>query len=494
MLQCDRPSPTFDSVSPLDWRNLFAERLRGQPVPLFHFGDLVLPAASLWTAKRYWVKSFRAMGLEAGDRIAFAAKPGPGLLGAMLAAIWERLTLVMLPPKLDVASVMNEIDCRACIVDEENPTDDDIVHWRLTRQPIVEEATGELRNTLAPRSPETRFLLQTSGSTGSPRWVALSDVNVLSVIQSHRAALGLSGLRVGSILPWHHAFGLIIGLFPALLDAELIYRDPSGGRDMDSVIDAIRMFDLQHVDMVPRQARALAQAPDAEELLALGLGGVIGGAPIDALLSQSLSNRGFRVGYGQTEASPGLTLGAPGQLSPGYIGQAVGCDLRRSTEGELEFRGRNACAGVWDTSTLQVRAIETEWRGTGDLVEPTGEGWQFIGRKDDRFKLDNGRIVCPHRMERAIEQCSKHIAQACLVTQDSGKSLTLYLFQEAMQRQADIKDVRSAMGELSSRLSDVFIGDLATCPRTMKGDIDRRQLAKHSVGIDFPGLAKIQYS
>ena len=61
-------------------------------------------------------------------------------------------------------------------------------------------------------------ILFTSGSSGDARAIALGEVGLLSVVDSHHAALGYPpGTRILGCLPWTHAFGFTLEFLMGLL-------------------------------------------------------------------------------------------------------------------------------------------------------------------------------------------------------------------------------------------------------------------------------------
>lgn len=480
-------------AGPQDWRPLLRHRLRGAAAPVFHFDDRVIPGASLWVALRTWVSSYRELGLVPGDRLVLAAEPSPGCLAAMLAAIWEGLTLIPVAPR--DAQVAATMTAAAAVVADLSSTDD--AHFEIGMGPLpVERTTPPRRPTRGPITPDVRFLLRTSGSTGEPKWVALSDANVLSVITVHRARLKLQGRRVLSALPWRHAFGLVIDLLPAMLDAELIYRDPKGGRDIGFMIEACTRLQLDYGCLVPVQARTLWESPEGAALLRSRMGGVVGGAPIDQTLAQALSGTRLRVGYGQTEASPGICLGEPGRFANGWLGSPLGCTARVATDGQLTFCGPNACIGRWDPASRTLIQDERVWRPTGDIVESSAvdgvSGYRFLGRVDDRFKLDNGRIVSPAPIEaRLVEKCVR-ADQAILLESENGRKLEVVMIQRPDAKTVDARCIGEELGPLAERLAAVHHISPEACPRSAKGEIDRAALRErlHSRAAGFENVSR----
>ncbi len=454
-----------------------------------------MPAASLWSGARRWVATFREAGMQAGDRLVVALPASPAFLQLLLASLWEGLTLAFLPPaeSVDIANVLNHLDARAAVALPSCSRSNSYSHsqeieavWHPDSCCGPQEGPVRLRTSQSPPTPDIRFLLRTSGTTGPPRWAALSDANLFAVLDSHADRLGLQTdsrsceepARLISVLPWHHAFGLVIELLPALLAGAEIVRDPSNGRDPENIQRLVREHGSTHLSCVPLTLQKLVQRPDGEALIQT-LGGVVGGAPVSQALASLLTATRFQVGYGQTEASPGIALGEPGVWRPHYLGRALGCQVRLSQDGVLEFSGSNACAGWWTEQGLEPLAPD-RWVRTGDLVTMEGEDLIFVGRADDCFKLSNGRAIEAGRWEGRLREAFPQLHDALLYSPDGDLLSVGYLpHQEAAPPDNDA--FRMLLQGLGSRLASVAELPTAVCRYTPKGELDRaatRQLLR----------------
>jgi acyl-CoA synthetase (AMP-forming)/AMP-acid ligase II len=379
--------PLGEAPAPNPWHELFYERLRDQPLPALITGGAITPGASLWTGSRLWLESFRATDLQAGDRLVIALPPSTAFVQVLVAALWEGYTVALTSSDADVPSVVDRLDARAAVTVE--PTR----HAWVSEEYAGPSATPDaLRPPTHDRTPHVRFLLQTSGTTAHARWIALSDRNVLSVLHSHLPHFALHDARLLSVLPWTHAFGLVLDLLPALFAGAEIIRDPEGGRDPASIVRLRDKWGATHLSAVPLTVQRLFDHPDGPDLLRQLQGGIVGGAPIPGPLATRLEDTCLRVGYGQTEAAPGVALGPPGRWEAHYLGRPVGCSVEIAEDGELLFEGSNACVGVWEEDGLN-RADPNRTVHTGDRAERDGDDLYFRGRKDQAFKLSNGRLV-----------------------------------------------------------------------------------------------------
>ncbi|GJG84934.1 long-chain-fatty-acid--CoA ligase [Gemmatimonadetes bacterium T265] len=427
----------------------------GRPVVWTEEGEIGL--ARLVAGANARLAELCGAGVRRGDRVVCALAAGPAFVELSLAALEAEWTLVPVPPSADTSAMADAVDARA----------------------VVTTRDVRVRGAATPPTPDVRFLLATSGTTGAPRRLALSDANLAAVLDSHRDALALNGGVLLSVLPWHHAFGLALELLPALLDGAMVVRDSSGGRDAAEMLStaeraAARGSAITHLHAVPYTTRLLA-ADEAGQTFLGGLrGGLVGGAPVDAALAAALARTRLRVGYGQTEASPGVCLGAPGAWRAAALGRPVGCAVRLDPDGVLAFRGPNACLGEWHAGRASPleRLPADRWVRTGDLAVAEDDGtYTFAGRAAESFKLENGRYVAALPIEAAVRARHPQVREAVLSSPD-GVSFVLAVSADGHLPAVDA--VRPLLGPLAERPLRVVPVAADAWVRTPKGEIDRR--------------------
>lgn len=457
------------------WRAVLREPLSSGPSPRLHASGTLVDAAALRAGAGAWAAWLRARGIAPGDRIVCALPAGAAFVMVLLAALHEGLTLVPVAPADDVAAARRALDARLAL--REAADGEYEVAPQADGHPPADAPA--LADAAAPPTPDVRLLLHTSGTSHARRWIALGDANLWAVLDTHAPLLALDGATVLSALPWHHAFGLVLELLPALLAGATLVRAASGGRDLDALLALAAAHPITHLSAVPHTVRRLVARPDGMALLARLRGGVIGGAPVDGALAETLRRTRLRVGYGQTEAGPGITLGEPGEWRAGILGRPVGCDVRIEDDGVLAFRGANACVGEWRGGTL-ARLPAARWVRTGDLAraEPDG-GYTFEGRLADAFKLANGRFVAAAAIEEAVRTRFPHVAEALLSSPD-GETLVLALSGDAPL--PDAAAVAPLLGALAGRPLRVRVVSPDGWVRTAKGELDRRADAAGVIG------------
>jgi acyl-CoA synthetase (AMP-forming)/AMP-acid ligase II len=370
--------------------------------PTFSFLDgRAATAGQVWSGAQRWAGAFRAAGLERGDRVVVDLPPSVAFVEVLVGALCEGVAAVVCPAGA-ADSAWASTGARLVVTDRlgadrSRPT------WVAGDRggPVdsraVLEPSGE-------RPSNVALVVRKDGGGGSGTWIALSDRNVVSVVEAFGPALDLAGARVVSILPWHRPFGLVLDLLASIMGgaASIDRADPNvdpaapGG-----LVTVAATAGATHVSMVPLTLAQLAFAEGGPELLARLRGGMVGGAAVSTSYAALLAETRLRAVYGQSESTAGIALGKPGEWAAGAMGRPFGCQTR-IVEGELWFRGANACAGVFAAGHLH-RLPADRWVPTGDLVAPEEAGrLRHVGRRTETCKLANGRSVAAGPVEAAI--------------------------------------------------------------------------------------------
>jgi acyl-CoA synthetase (AMP-forming)/AMP-acid ligase II len=411
--------------------------------------------------------------LQAGDRVVVALSPSTAFVQVLVAALWEGFTVALARPDDDPDQLCSSLDARAAVAPRPGPHT-----WTADACAGPTSSPDTLRLPDTERTPDVRFLLRTSGTAQLARWIALSDRNVLSVLASHLPHLALREARVLSVLPWSHAFGLVLELFPALLAGAEIIRDPEGGRNPSSLVLLGEAWIATHLSAVPLTIQRLLEHERGPALLDQLHGGIVGGAPVSGPLADRLSKTRLRAGYGQTEAAPGITLGPPGRWDANYLGQPLGCRVEVAEDGELLFEGPNACVGVWRRNEGLARAAPDRTVRTGDLVRRDGDDLFFEGRKDTSFKLSNGRLVRAGAWEARLTSTYPFLHDALLFTPD-GADIAVALCADRAETEVPSEDnVRDLLGALGHRLAGVTTVPPEEWTQRPKGTVDRDAMAR----------------
>ncbi len=271
-------------------------------------------------------------------------------------------------------------------------------------------------------------LYYTSGTTGRPKGVMLSHLNVWTHSLAAVAELGLSDADTwGHIAPLFH-----------LADAWATFAITwVGGRHVvqphfeeRAVLDAFERERITITNLVPTMLTRLVRHPGAEQRDFSSLRRILsGGAPIAPEVVREIM-RVFRCEYvqtyGMTEASPYLTLSLlkeslshlppeeqfvyrakTGRAFAAVELEVLGDDGRPVPRdgvsvGEIRARGPTVTRGYWNRPEETRAAFDGEWLKTGDLATIDGEGYlQIVDRKKDMI-ITGGEKVYSTEVEHVL--------------------------------------------------------------------------------------------
>ena len=281
-------------------------------------------------------------------------------------------------------------------------------------------------------------LVFTSGTTGSPKGVMLSQGNIAS---NAIAALKVVDIRkqdrLLSILPLSHMFEATIEVAIFCAGASVVYArslvpdtllrllNAQSITCMVLVPQALQLF-LNGIEREVRRQkkertwallhRIAPRLPFAWRRRLFGsvhkrFGGhfrffVSGGAYLPPNLGERWENMGFRVmqGYGTTECSPVVAVTPYPEHVQGTIGKPLpGVQVRIAEDGELLVHGPNVAQGYWKNPEVTETSFRDGWYHTGDLGYQDERGLLYIkGRKKNLIVLANGLNVYPEDIENIL--------------------------------------------------------------------------------------------
>jgi long-chain acyl-CoA synthetase len=254
-------------------------------------------------------------------------------------------------------------------------------------------------------------ILFTSGTTGRPRGVMLSQrnlaVNSAVTAETFGDEFGETSLCV---LPLSHIFARTCDLYTWLYrgsvlvlaeSRETLFRDLALAKPHG--LSAVPYLYQRVADKV----RSSGNPDEAAELKALFGGRMArltsGGAPLPQEVETWYRERGLPIlpGYGLTESSPVISMSTPNAYRFGASGRLLpGIEVRIAEDGEILNRGPNTMLGYWNNPEDTAATIRDGWLHTGDLGELDADGFLYVrGRKKELIVLSTGKKVVPTRVE-----------------------------------------------------------------------------------------------
>lgn len=416
----------------------------------------------------------RALDLEPGDRLLTWSPSTPELPAAYYGAMYARLVLVPLDLRMSadaVEGIVNASGARHLILgtgrDAPDPreagltgfpttTVDDLCAEPATDDPAFPPDWETRQAAWArPAADEVFELVFTSGTTGTPKGVALTHDNVVASIESFHQIIRPMEHRLVSLLPLSHLLEQAVGLYYALdVGADILYVR---SRNPRVIFDALREHRVTSMVVVPqvldlfwsaigREVEKRGRMAAFERLRRIArhlpyalrrrlfasvhaqLGGnfrlfVSAGAFLPPTLQEAWQDLGVTVlqGYGATETGTGsaTTFDDHGL---GTVGRApAGIQMRLAPDGEVQFRGRTVFGGYWNAPEKTAEAFTADgWYRTGDIGHLDDAGRLILsGRSKDMIVLPNGFNVYPEDMENALR--SAGIRDAVVLETEPGR-------------------------------------------------------------------------
>ena len=316
----------------------------------------------------------------------------------------------------------------------------------------------------APSSPQDlAALFYTSGSTGLPKGVMLTQANLASGAATVSQYLDNEPAdRILVALPWSFDYGFNQIATAFAVGACAVLTNYASAAALINEIHEERITALAGVPTMWMQlaaARWRATPPAALRYIT-NSGGALHAATIRALQALLPATRIFCM-YGLTEAFRSTYLD-PAELPRriGSIGKAVpgqqvvvvdesGRECAADVVGELVHRGSFVSRGYWNDAVLSQRRFRP-WKDemavwSGDLARRDADGFLwFVGRQDDQIKISGVR-VSPTEIETVVAEVPGVIACVAVGVADEllGQRIVLYVTAAA-----------SAPGNLTDRIRE----------------------------------------
>jgi acyl-CoA synthetase (AMP-forming)/AMP-acid ligase II len=271
------------------------------------------------------------------------------------------------------------------------------------------------------RAADTAVQFYTSGTTGLPKGVELTNANFqwMLPLWSETWLLG-PGVPSLVCLPMFHIGGAgwgLAGLFAGATNHVMREFVPA------QILEAIERERLQVLLLVPAMILFLVQAPQIRETDLSSLRLIVYGAsPIPAeLLKQAMAifPCGFQQVYGLTETTGAVTLLPPEDHDPADARKLLSCgyahrgtklrivdeqgqDLPPGTVGEIVVCSPQIMGGYWRLPEDTVRAIRGEWFFTGDAGYLDETGYLYIHDRVKDMIVSGGENIYPAEVESAL--------------------------------------------------------------------------------------------
>lgn len=279
-----------------------------------------------------------------------------------------------------------------------------------------------------PSKDETAVILFSGGTTGTSKGIELTNLNMNALGTQVGAGAGfpLEHLRMFSVMPLFHGFGLGVGIHTALTNGGTCILIPQF--TVKTYARDVKKYKPTVIVGVPTLFEALLRSEGFDFDLSFLDGVFCGGdslsvelkKKVDTFLKEHGAKIQIREGYGTTECVTASCITPKNDYREGSIGIPLIdmfyqiCDpntdepLPNGEEGEICICGPTVMKGYLDNkaetaSTLRVHADGNVWLHTGDLGTMDDDGFVYYKQRMKRLIIVSGINVYPSQVENAID-------------------------------------------------------------------------------------------
>jgi long-chain acyl-CoA synthetase len=325
--------------------------------------------------------------------------------------------------------------------------------WRWTRQRVAPGA--------ATPPPGTAKITFTSGTTGRPKGVCLSQRTLESVagslaelaceldLRRHLCALPLT-LLLENVAGVHAP--ILAGIPTVVLPLAQLGWQGSSSIELPQLLSELGRWRPDSLILVPELLHGLVSALEQSGLRLASLRFIaVGGGRVSERLLERAAAVELPVyeGYGISECASVVTLNRPGRTLRGSVGQALPhARIELADDGEIIVRG--PCMEGY----LGEAPHATPGRFvTGDVGERDGEFLRITGRKRNVFITSLGRNVSPEWVEAELTQTAA-IAQAAVFGEARPRNVAVLVPRQAASGAAMSAALEAAVKQANERLPD----------------------------------------
>ena len=301
------------------------------------------------------------------------------------------------------------------------------------------------KNTILPadtgRAEDCGAILYSGGTTGTSKGIMLSNLNFNALGMQTIAASGfgsVAGMKMLSVMPVFHGFGLGIGIHTALIGGATCILLPQF--NIKTYADTLIKQKPNIIPGVPTLFEALLRADNLQNADLSFLKGIFSGGDtlspelkkkVDQFLKDHGCKEQIREGYGTTECVTASCLTPKDYARSGSIGvpfpdvfykivtPGTTEEVDANIEGEICISGPTVMLGYMDSpeetaNTLRSHGDGRIWLHTGDLGRMDSDGFIYFRQRIKRMIVTSGYNVYPSQLENIIDGHEK-ILLSCVI-------------------------------------------------------------------------------
>ncbi|MBN1695253.1 AMP-binding protein [candidate division WOR-3 bacterium] len=398
-------------------------------------------------------REIKAKNIEKGDRVAIYGHYNPEWVITYLAIQFAGAIGVPLDNRLtyrEVNHFLNNSGAKILFASEELLSQD----IKISKPLKMPKATSKIDDFTLPQLTldDTALILYTSGTTGSPKGVVLTQRNLSSNVEMLRQTIDFNTKDVFySLLPLNHVFSQTINILaPFYIGASATLARSLKSKEIkeDCIKTQPTIFPVVPLILekfIKGIEKEISKLPPVKKVLFGTLNGVgtflhkvkkgsgsflystirkqvgldnlkllvPGSAALPKWVSEKFEKWGFPLiqGYGLTETSPVVAVNPPNAPKNQSVGlPLLGLDVKilnpgEKGIGEIAVKGDSVFKGFWKNEEATAEVFEGEWFKTGDMGYIDSDGYLYItGRKKSVIVTRGGKNIYPEEIETFLSE------------------------------------------------------------------------------------------
>lgn len=315
-------------------------------------------------------------------------------------------------------------------------------------------------------------ILYSGGTTGTSKGIMLSNLNFNALGMQTIAASGfgsVAGMKMLSVMPVFHGFGLGIGIHTALIGGATCILLPQFS--IKAYADTLIKQKPNIIPGVPTLFEALLRAENLQNADLSFLKGIFSGGDslspeLKKKVDQFLKDHGcaeqIREGYGTTECVTASCLTPKDYARSGSIGvpfpdvyykivtPGTTEEVDANIEGEICVSGPTVMLGYMDNpqetaNTLRSHGDGRIWLHTGDLGRMDSDGFIYFRQRIKRMIITSGYNVYPSQLENIIDGHEKVLLSCVIGIKDDYRGQKVKAFVVPMPSIAPTEELKQEL-------------------------------------------------
>ena len=462
--------------------------------------------------------NLRLYGIDIGDRVAIAVGNRIEFIAVLMATI--RIGAIAVPinvreQKPGFTYIINHSGATLLVFDnaasDRLPEDSDtpaLVHRfsiagnHQTARPYQDllAQPSSVPEIHQPDEEDTAIILYTSGTTGRPKGVMLTHLNICHSAMHYENCMALtSSDRSLLAVPGSHVTGLIANLLTMIRCAGCSLILPQFSAE--TFLELAATERMTHTLIVPTMYNLCLLRADFDnyDLSAWRIGGY-GGAPMPeatiAALAEKLPDLVLINAYGSTEVTSPATIMPMGATNerPDSVGMTVPCgdirvvgadgkDVPPGDAGELWIAGPMVTPGYWRDADITAASISNGYWKSGDLGSIDKNGYVQLHDRMKDMIIRGGYNIYSAELENVLSKHPAVIECAAVASPDPILGEKIHVFVHSKTDETSADDLRNFCAK---RLADYKVPDFITfqedlLPRNANGKIMKNLLRERAI-------------